>query len=76
MNENKLTKKEAFLAMYSFLESYYQLTDSDDVGGLLGIMSLLEDGSPVDSAISEDWEDAVKNVLSGKVNAKLQLKNT
>jgi hypothetical protein len=29
----ELTKQEAYLAMFSFLEAEYQLTSSDEIGG-------------------------------------------
>lgn len=43
--EKKLTYLEAFNSMRCFLEKYYEETDSDDVGSLLGDIQLLEDGS-------------------------------
>ncbi|GAA3933395.1 hypothetical protein [Litoribacillus peritrichatus] len=76
MSEPKLTKNQAFLAMYSFLDEYYQLTKSDDVGGLLGSMSILSDGHVADPAIQEDWDEAIEKVISGKVNAELQIEIT
>jgi hypothetical protein len=60
-----LTEKQAHAAMYYFLDQFYQRTKSDDVGGLLGDMSLLPDGEPADSTISEEWEEAVQYVLGG-----------
>lgn len=74
MSNSKLTDKEAFLAMYSFLEEYYQLTKSDDVGSLLGSMSLLEDGGTSDPAIESDWLKAVEKALKGEINAGLVLR--
>ena len=50
-----LTTQEAFVAMRSFLESYYERTKSDDVGALLGDMQLLGDGMTADPATWEDW---------------------
>lgn len=76
MSEINLTKEQAFLAMYSFLDGYYQLTKSDGVGGLLGDLSLLPDGAPADAAALQDWDAAVQKVLNGEVDAYLQLKNT
>jgi hypothetical protein len=35
-----LTKEQAFKAMVIFLERFYERTQSDDVGGLLGDMML------------------------------------
>ncbi len=68
-----LTKKEAYLAMYSFLEHEYEMTKSDDIGGLLGGMSLLQDGGTVDPAALQDWEDAIKKVKAGRINASLSI---
>ena len=62
------------MAMYSFLDNYYQLTKSDDVGGLLGSMSLLNDGRSADPAIQEEWEEAIVKSLKNEVNVKLELK--
>ncbi len=44
-----LTHQEAYEAMFVFLEGYYNRSKSDEIGGLLGSMSLLE-GRPVDPA--------------------------
>ncbi len=67
-----LTKMEAYLAMYSFLEHEYEMTKSDDIGGLLGGMSLLQDGGTADPAAMQDWEDAIKTMRDGKVDALLR----
>ncbi|MCU7797069.1 MAG: hypothetical protein KZQ75_08065 [Candidatus Thiodiazotropha sp. (ex Myrtea spinifera)] len=69
-----LTKMEAYLAMYSFLEHEYEMTKSDDIGGLLGGMSLLQDGDAVDPAVIKDWEDAINKAKTGRVNATLKIK--
>ena len=45
-----LTDQQAYLAMFRFLENLYSTTQSNDIGGLLGSMSLLADGVPADSA--------------------------
>ncbi|USD22788.1 hypothetical protein MJO52_06525 [Microbulbifer variabilis] len=76
MNDFKLTKEQAFLAMFSFLDGYFQLTKSDDVGGLLGSMSLLSGGGSADTGVQEEWNEAVEKAINGKVNAELQFKNT
>lgn len=69
----ELTKKEAYLAMFAFLDEYYNLTKSDDIGGLLGSMSLLADGHPSDPAMLEDWLEAIDKVKSNQVDASLKL---
>lgn len=70
-----LSKKEAYLAMFAFLDAYNQLSPSDEIGGLLGSMSLLEDGVPADPAIYDDWIDAVEKVKNNQVNAALKFKS-
>ena len=74
MSNTNLTNKEAYLAMYSFLEHWYEMTKSDDIGSLLGSMSLLEDGNTADPAIESDWLKAVEKTLKGEVNAELNLR--
>ncbi len=67
-----LTKIEAYLAMYSFLEHEYEMTNSDDIGGLLGGMSLLQEGGTADPAAMQDWEEAIKKVKAGEIDALLK----
>jgi len=67
----ELTKKEAYLAMYAYLDKLYSLTSSDDLGGFLGSMSLLPDGDPADPTVKQDWEEAIGKVKSGEVDASL-----
>ncbi|MEY2857057.1 MAG: hypothetical protein RLZZ74_1369, partial [Cyanobacteriota bacterium] len=54
-----LTEKEAYEAMFAFLEQLYNRTKSDDIGGLLGGMSILPDGDTADPAIRYDWLECV-----------------
>lgn len=72
---DKLNLKEAFSAMYAFLEAEYELTGSDELGSLLGSISLLNDGSTADPAAWRQWEQAVEKVLAGKVQVELRLHN-
>lgn len=64
---SEMTPKAAYVAMFLFLERYYQMTHSDDVGGLLGGMSLLVDGTTADPALWNDWMECVQRVSSGEV---------
>ncbi|MEO1211089.1 MAG: hypothetical protein AAFX78_16305 [Cyanobacteria bacterium J06638_20] len=68
-----LNEKDAYLAMFSFLENLYKRTKSDDLGGLLGGMSLLEDGSPADPAMWNDWLASLERLQNGEVDASLRL---
>ena len=69
-----LNEKEAYLAMFSFLEHWYEMTKSDDVGSLLGSMPFLQDGSTADPALWSDWEAAIQMVRKSQVDAMLRLK--
>jgi microcompartment protein CcmK/EutM len=68
-----LSEEQAYLAMFAFLEAHYELTKADDVGALLGGLSLLPDGQPADPACRNDWKRAVDAALNGRVDARFQL---
>jgi len=70
----KLGHDEAYLAMFAFLEAHYFRSKSDDIGVLLGDLSLLSDGSPADPAVTEDWSNAVAAARAGKVDATMKLR--
>ena len=59
-----LTPRLAYLCMFEFLRQYYERGHSDEIGGLLSDLSLLEDGHPADPAQESDWEKAVRAVLA------------
>ena len=71
--EETLSVKEAYAAMFEYLKTLYQTTASDELGGLLGSMSLLDDGEPADPAVWADWLRAVEKARQGKVVMKLEL---
>lgn len=64
MEEKILSKEEAYLAMYFFIENLYALTNDDSLAGFLGSMQVLKDGKPMDPAYWEDWEHSILKVLS------------
>lgn len=59
----RLTERKVFEAMVLFLEGFYERTQSDDVGGLLSDLMMLEDGTTADPAAWEDWIECVQKVL-------------
>lgn len=64
--DDKVTILEAYRAMFLFLENEWEITGrSDELAVLLGSMSTLEDGSPVDPAIWPQWLEAVKAAREG-----------
>ena len=70
---SELSPKQAYLAMFSFLEAHYERTKSDEIGALLGSMSFLPDGGPADPAIESEWRAAVESAKSGSVDANMRL---
>jgi hypothetical protein len=59
---DKILRKQAYLIMYKFLDGIFDNRRSqfdDDLPMLLGSMRLLDDGEPIDSALWEDWLDAL-----------------
>jgi hypothetical protein len=69
-----MTDKQAYAAMFRFLEQLYRRTNSNELGGLLGSMAILADGSPADPAILQDWHDAVAYALKGGAPGSLTLR--
>jgi hypothetical protein len=70
-----LTEKEAYEAMFAFLEQIYNRTKSDDIGGLLGDMSILPDGDTANPAIWHEWLECVLKAKQGKVDVNFRLQN-
>jgi hypothetical protein len=70
---NTLTDEQAYSAMFHFLEGLYARTKSDDLGGFLGSMSPLADGSTTDPAIKKDWDEAVDFAIKGGKTPLLNL---
>ncbi|MCI5143731.1 MAG: hypothetical protein D3909_18805 [Candidatus Electrothrix sp. ATG1] len=64
----------AYSAMFEFLLQYYERTKSDDIGTLLGSMSLLNDGKPADAAIWHEWVQCVNNAKINKCDLSLEIK--
>lgn len=58
-----LTIRQAFEAMFFFLEDYYQMTKSDDIGLLLSILTVQDDDITSDPAGWHDWMKSVQRVL-------------
>jgi hypothetical protein len=52
---------DAYVAMFMFLEQYYETTKIDEIGALLGGLSLLPDGNPIDPAYKGEWLEAVEH---------------
>jgi len=67
-SEQRLTQRQAYLCMFEFLRRHYERGPSDEVGGLLGNLSLLSNGGTADPAYAGDWAAAVAAVLAEEAN--------
>jgi len=74
MDEQKLTIEQAYRAMFYFLEHEYDLTKSDELGGMLSSLSweIWADGGPADPGAWEEWLEAVQKALTRSENAAPQ----
>lgn len=73
MSDN-MNDVEAYAAMFAFLQGVYERTDSDDLGALLGSMSLLTDGRTADPSAWKEWQEAVRKVKARSVTVELDLR--
>ncbi|GAB1577046.1 hypothetical protein [Bordetella petrii] len=65
--DQKLTIEQAYRAMFYFLLHEYEMTKSDEIGGMLSSLSWeiwAEGSGPADPAAWSDWQNAVKKALS------------
>ncbi len=73
----KLNAEESFKAMYFFLDNYYQQKYFDYLGGVLGELSISQDGRTMDPAAGLDWleclEEAVKEPLTEARKKKITI---
>ena len=63
-----LSARQAYLCMSEFLRQRYERCPTDEIGGLLGGMSLLTDGSTADAAQWSDWQDAIQAVIESEAS--------
>ncbi|WP_299408346.1 hypothetical protein [Acaryochloris sp. IP29b_bin.148] len=64
--DDKVTVREAYLAMFEYLRCYYEHGKSDEIGGMLGDLSLLQDGESADPAVMSDFLLAMETVLQAE----------
>ena len=53
-----MTEKEGYNTAFYFLQKWYEITKSDDIGELLSLMEPLDDGEPADPIMLDYWKDA------------------
>ncbi|WP_455342525.1 hypothetical protein [Variovorax durovernensis] len=59
----QLSEHQAYLAMLAFLEAQYR-SAVEELGALIGSMSLLADGKPADPGVSQEWRVALEFALT------------
>jgi hypothetical protein len=69
-----LSERDAYAAMFAFLEKQFELTGSDELRALLSSMSLLPDGQSADPALWDDWLCAIDAAVSGNVKVQMELR--
>ena len=74
VNDDLLTAREAYAAMFVYLERVAKMTSSDELPILLGSMSFLPDGGTADPAAWSDWMKAIATVRAGGANLDLGLR--
>ena len=66
ISAQRLTPHQAYLCMFEFLRRHCERGPTDEIGGLLGALSLLPDGQSADPAYAVDWSEAVVAVLAAE----------
>ncbi len=74
--DEQISVRQAYTAMYAFLEELYSKYEFDQLGSVLGGLSLLADGSPVDQAAWSDWLRAVERAKGNQVDMGLHIRQT
>jgi len=69
-----LTDQQAYAAMFYYFEHYWTTTQIDELAAMLGSMSLLPSGAPVDAGVTANWNRAVQFALTGGEAGKLEIK--
>ena len=72
--EESLSYKEAYLAMFNFLDELSSKFGNDaEIGGILGSMSFLNDEKPVDPSFWKIWLEAIERAKLGNSDISLKL---
>ncbi|PZD72189.1 hypothetical protein C1752_03775 [Acaryochloris thomasi RCC1774] len=71
--EDSITVRQSYLAMYEFLKQHYESCPTDVVGGLLGDLSFLQDGSSADPAVGHEFLAAAQLAIEDQSDAKFLL---
>ena len=71
MSKHQVSVEQAYRAMFYFLEKEYEMTKSDEIGGMLGSLSweITGGNGPADPAAWDDWLEAVRKAVAIDENA-------
>ena len=61
----QISEHQAYLAMLAFLDAQHR-SGIEELGALIGSMSLLADGRPADPAITQEWRAALEIALTAR----------
>ncbi len=73
---HSLTKHQAYATTFRYLHIVQEATGDDLLHAMFTSMPIMQDGISVDSACSHDWDQAVTDVLDGKVDIQFRLLKT
>jgi hypothetical protein len=66
--DDQITVKQAYLSMFEYLSRYYDRGLSDEIGIMLGGLSLLQDGGSADPAAWEDFLESASAVAEAEIS--------
>ena len=70
MKRHAISPEQTQAAIAAFLDVHYAETHSNDVGPLLGLLSLLRNDAPANKTAQRQWNEAVSLALTGYSTAK------
>jgi hypothetical protein len=71
--DDVITVDEAMKAMFLFWQDVYLRTNSDDIGSMLGDLSLLPDGGTADPAAYGEFIDCIKRIKEAEQSGVFSL---
>jgi hypothetical protein len=61
-----MTEKQAYRAMFFYLDAYFERSPLAELGSVLGDLQLLKDGKPADPAVTQEWKQAVQKAMGNE----------
>ena len=70
MKHHSVSPERTQVAIAAFLKAHYAETHSNDIGPLLGLLSLLRNDAPANKTAQRQWNEAVSLALTGYSTAR------